>query len=280
MRILKDKEIQEVCEKYKTGKWTQKLLAEQYHCNYATIKKVLEKNNIPIITHTKRGNLNLKEDFFENIDSEEKAYFLGLLFTDGNVHQMKKSGLWQISLELSIKDKDILETFKQLLNSNAKTTYRKRENTEMVAFRIYSEKMAQDLSKYGIIPNKTKATKHLPNVPFNLRKHFIRGMIDGDGAIYKSKYKVDKEYYHITFCSYNYSICEELQQICDSFLDEPNKAKILKDNGKEIYRVHYNNQYKVKQLVTVLYKDSNYYLARKYILAKDIFEDKNEEDIV
>ena len=35
-----------------------------------------------------------------------------------------------------------------------------------------------------------------------------------------------------------------------------------------------------KQLVTVLYKDSNYYLTRKYNLAKKVFESKNEEDIV
>ena len=278
MRVLKEEEIKEICEKYKTGKWTQKLLSEQYHCHYATIKKVLKENNIPIVTHTRRKNLNLRDNFFECIDSEEKAYFLGLMLTDGNVYKTKK-GLWQIGIELSIKDKDIIEAFKEVLNSNAKITYRKRDNTEMVSIKVYSEKMAKDLSKYGIIPNKTRNIKHLPNINKDFEKDFIRGMLDGDGAIYKSKMN-NKEYNHITFCSYSYSICEDFQKICDSYLNEPNKAKILKDNGKEIYRVHYDDQNKVKQLVTVLYKDSNYYLTRKYILAKDIFEDKNEEDIV
>lgn len=278
MRVLKEKEIKEICEKYKTGKWTQKLLSEQYHCHYKTIKKILKENNIPTITHTRRKNLNLKEDFFECIDSEEKAYFLGLMLTDGNVYKTKK-GIWQIGIELSIKDKDIIEIFRKLLNSNAKITYRKRENTEMVSIKIYSEKMAKDLSKYGVIPNKTKLTKHLPNINKIFQKDFIRGMLDGDGAIYKRKGN-NKEYNNITFCSYHYSICEEFKKICDSYLDEPNKTKISKDKGKEIYRVHYNKQSQVKQLVTVLYKDSNYYLTRKYILAKNIFEDKNEEDIV
>lgn len=253
-----------------------KLLAEQYHCGVHIIKQALIANNIPIITRTRRCALNLKDDYFENINTEAKAYFLGFLFADGNVC-CKKNGRKQVSLEVSIKDKDILDLFKKELNSDAKISYRKREHTETVSTRVYSEKMANDLAKHGIIPNKTKETKHLPNtIPISLMKHFIRGLIDGDGAIYKSQDK----YWHITFCSYHFSICEELQKICDSCLDNPNKAKILKDKNQQIYRVHYNDQKKVKQLVTVLYKDSNCYLARKYALARDIFEDKSEEDIV
>ena len=43
MRVLNEEEVKQICEKYSTGKWTQKLLAEQYHCHYATIKKVLKE---------------------------------------------------------------------------------------------------------------------------------------------------------------------------------------------------------------------------------------------
>ena len=136
--------------------------------------------------------------------------------------------------------------------------------------------MCLDLSKYGIIPNKTKKTKTLPDIPNEFKKDFIRGLIDGDGSIYQSSNK----YNHVTFCSYQYNICNQLQNWCDELINSKNKAKILKDKGKEIYRVHYNNQEQVKRLVTVLYKDSNFYLARKYSKAKAIFEDKSEEDIV
>lgn len=274
--IKNDKDIKDICEKYNNGNWTMKLLAEKYHCSSYVVKNILQDNGVEIKTHTRRFNLNFLDHYFENIDTEDKAYFLGLLLTDGNVHIIKKSGLYQISLELCVKDKDILDKFKKVVNSESKVSYRKRENTEMVCVRFYSEIMAKDLSKYGIIPNKTKKLKHLPILSKELMKHFIRGMIDGDGSIYQSCGK----YNHVTFCSYSYNVCNELQKICDGFIKEPNLAKILKDKGKEIYRVHYNDQTKVKQLVTVLYKDSNYYLARKYALAKNIFEDKNEEDIV
>ena len=154
-----------------------------------------------------------------------------------------------------------------------------RKNTicNCAEIQINDQVFCTHLLNLGVVPRKS-GKEIMPNCN-GFEKDFIRGMLDGDGAIYKSKMN-NKEYNHITFCSYSYSICEDFQKICDSYLNEPNKAKILKDNGKEIYRVHYNDQNKVKQLVTVLYKDSNYYLTRKYILAKDIFEDKNEEDIV
>lgn len=275
--IKKQEDIQNICRLYIEQNWTQKLLAEKYHTTSYVIKNILLDNNIPIKTHTRRKGLFLKEDFFEVIDCEEKAYYLGLLFTDGNITLNEhKNCEAQISLEIHAQDKEILDKLKKLINSDAKISYRKRKNTEMVSFRIFSNKMAKDLMKHNVIPNKTKLAKHLSKyIPKEFIKDFIRGMIDGDGAIY-----TNKGYHHVTFCSYQYSICEELQQICDELINDVNKAKILKDKGKEIYRVHYNAQKQVKQLVTVLYKDSNYYLARKYALARDIFEDKSEDDIV
>lgn len=279
-RVIKNlKDIEDICNLYQNENWTLKLLAEKYHTTSYIIKNIIINNNITINLHLKKKNLFVKDNFFEKIDCEAKAYFLGLLFTNGNIFLGNKREA-QISLEISVRDKKVLDVLKELINSEAKISYRKRTNTETVCFRIYSNKVAQDLVKYGIIPNKTKLTKHIPNnIPKEFIKDFVRGLIDGDGAIYKSWVK-GKGYNHITFCSCHKTICEELQQLCDELIQDINKAKILKDNGKEIYRVHYNNQQQVKQLVTVLYKDSNYYLARKYALARDIFEDKSEDDIV
>lgn len=273
-RKFNEKDKDEICRLYIEEKWTQKLIYEKYHCSPQTIRNVLKERQVNIRSHPHMKDYKINEDYFNKIDSEAKAYFLGLLFTDGNVFIRNKSG--QISLEIHIQDKEILDKFKQEVNSNNTISYRKRRNTETVCFRISSYKMCLDLSKYGIIPNKTKKTKTLPDIPNEFKKDFIRGLIDGDGSIYQSSNK----YNHVTFCSYQYNICNQLQNWCDELINSKNKAKILKDKGKEIYRVHYNNQEQVKRLVTVLYKDSNFYLARKYSKAKAIFEDKSEEDIV
>lgn len=42
--------------------------------------------------------------------------------------------------------------------------------------------MAKDLSKYGIIPNKTgKEIFPIDKIPYNMYPHFLRGFFDGDG---------------------------------------------------------------------------------------------------
>lgn len=258
-RTLSKKEIQEVCELYKTGKYTQKLLAEKYHCSTFVIHNVLTLNNIEIKPHFNLKNLELKENFFETIDNEEKAYFLGFLFADGYISKN------EVCCEIHARDIDLLLTFKKLINSQRKISYRKRENTEMVAIKINSVKMVQDLSKYGIIPNKTKNTKHLPQIPEPFKKDFLRGLIDGDGWITKDK----SGHYHLGFVSYYKSICEDFQRMCEEVIGTKNTAKITIKGDNFVSQ--FQSKALVKQLVTALYKDSNYYLTRKYIIAEDIF---------
>ena len=270
----------EICEKYIRENWTIKLLSEKFSVSRHIIKNILLENNIPIKQHTKRSGLFLKEDYFEEINTEAKAYFLGLLFTDGNIYIGNKKTN-QITLELTIRDKEILDIFKKELNTDNKISYRKNiERAETVSVRVFSEKMVKDLSKYYIIPQKTKRVNHLPIglIPVEFQKDFIRGLIDGDGSIYFFGDK--KQYIGLTFCSYSYNICQELQECCNKLINTKNKHKIFTEKNKHISRMCYTKQDITEQLVTVLYKDSNYYLTRKYNLAKVVFESKNEEDIV
>ena len=50
-------------------------------------------------------------------------------------------------------------------------------------------------------------------------------------------------------------------------------------NGKN-YRITLTKKALVKKLITSCYKDAEMYLPRKYMIATNIFEVKNEEDIV
>ena len=277
--VSEDKK-KDICYKYLKENWTIKLLTEKYALSRFIIKKILQENQIPIKRHTKRNRLFMKEDYFEKIDTEAKAYFLGLLFTDGNVFIGKKE-INQIALELTVRDVEILEKLKAELNTNNKITYRKNPNrSETVSLKFFSKKMVEDLSKYGIIPQKTKKTKHLPLdlIPDEFKRDFVRGLIDGDGSVFY--HGESKKYLGVTFCSYSRNICEELKNICDSFIGVETNHKVFTEKNKNISRVTYTKQDVAKQLVTVLYKDSNYYLTRKYNLAKIVFESKDEEDIV
>lgn len=92
---------------------------ESYHTivkavgkDIATIKRIVQENGFTY--NYKPYNKNLKEDFFSNIDSSEKAWLLGFLYTDGSVRKIKNT--YQIRLMIQIKDEPIIDKIISLLN--------------------------------------------------------------------------------------------------------------------------------------------------------------------
>lgn len=247
-----------------------------YHCRHEAIKAVLEKYEIPIKRRGLSKNRLAKEDYFDVIDTEEKAYFLGLMFTDGSIVLDKtKKRSPQISLSLKVLDINIIQKFREELNIESSIIYDKREGKESAILSFRSKQMAESLEEYGIIPRKTYLTKHLPKVPDIFLKDFLRGCLDGDGSIYKEK---KSKKIRIDFCSYHKSVCEDFRNMCDTLLGEVNKNKIA--NYGSAFHIRYNTQAIVGQLATALYKDSKISITRKYSMASLFFENKSEEDIV
>ena len=189
-RVINVNLEKEITSLYTEKRYTQKQLAEKYNCSTFVIHNILVRNNIPIIIQPKI-NREQKDNYFDVIDSEHKAYWLGFIFADGNVYKN------QLSLEVQEKDIDLLKQFKQDLNLNSKISIRHRENTNMCYIRMTSPHLCETLAKYGIVPNKTEITKHLPKIDLQWLPHFLRGLIDGGGWITQDK----QGYFHIGFVS-------------------------------------------------------------------------------
>ena len=275
MRIFNKNDEKNICKMYSEEGKTLEFIRCFYHCRNEAIKTVLTKYNIPIKKRGLSKNRQIKENFFENIDTEEKAYILGLFFTDGYVVLGKNGRSPNIGISLKITDIEILNQIRNILNITSAISYDKRKNKECVSLNFRNQKISEDLAKYGIVPNKTYKTKHLPEIPSTFLKHFLRGLLDGDGSIYQ---ETASKKYRIDFCSYHQSICEEFRQKCNSLLDKKN-TNIIANYGTA-YHIKFNDQKTVKQLATILYKDSKISLARKQKLAENLFEDNSEEDIV
>ena len=79
------------------------------------LRSILKKHNIKCKSSKK---YTFDENFFKNIDTEDKAYWLGFFYADGCVRVRKESS--ESKLKLSIKDIDHLEKFKKSLNGNNK----------------------------------------------------------------------------------------------------------------------------------------------------------------
>lgn len=269
-RIFTIQEEREICDLYQSGKYTQKFLAEKYNVCASVIRNILLAHKIEIKKNVRKVDLNLQENYFSQIDSPEKAYLLGYLFADGNIYKN------QLTLEIHYKDIEILHLLQKELHSSNTISYRKRDNTEMCSCRICSKQICKDLEKYGIVPDKTHQTKHLPNIPQLFLRDFLRGLLDGDGWITRDKLG----YYHIGFVNNYESVCKDFQDMCNSLIEHKTAAKITNKGNNSGYVTQFQSKESVKQLATVLYKDSTCYLTRKYNLATDIFESKGNEDIV
>lgn len=134
------------------------------------------------------------ETFFDSW-SERMAYVLGLIFTDGNIHQGRQkktaspNSYLQGRLQFGQKDLELVEKFLALIGSNSKITHRKRRvmgNTvagELYSFSLASNKLYGRLVELGVKPNKS-LTITFPDIPDEFVRHFIRGCWDGDGTVY------------------------------------------------------------------------------------------------
>lgn len=277
--IFDEKDIIDICNLYTIEKMNMSEIAKQYGTYPLRIRNILTKNGIKIVRFPKKVNKFLKEDFFEDIKTEEQAYWLGVLFTDGSIVKKKDANSYTIRLDVQEQDIDLINKFKTSLNSNGKITRSKHtkngKTTYSVLTTISSNKMSDDLAKYGIIPNKTYLTNTLPKVSKELIPHLLRGLIDGDGSIYTTQsYNLDYNKYYkknvIYFCSYHKQCCQEFLEMTLPLLTRTNKMQVVGEEKTGMYRISFTSQQDIFDLCNKLYLNSHIYLDRKYKKAMDI----------
>ncbi len=181
---LTKSDIEDIKEYYQKG-LTSKQIFELYNNKVGceeTIQVIIRKNGI---SRPRGYQNNFKHDYFKQINTSSKAYFLGFLLTDGNVHTyntLKRQDKIQIGLKY--EDKYILDILKNELNSDNKISEYHKNNRDECYFSVASNEMAKDLSQYGIVPNKTFLINKLPSIPKEFIPDLIRGIFDGDGTVF------------------------------------------------------------------------------------------------
>lgn len=201
----------------------------------------------------------INDSIFEIIDTEEKAYWLGFLYADGNVYIRHEKNRMVNRLELSLAEKDVehLKKYIKFLNGDI-SMLKYRSNVKAYRVSFGSKKVCEDLIKLGCIPNKSLMLK-FPNenqVPKNLIKHFIRGYFDGDGCI--SHLKTNQNSFSISLLG----TFEFLESILSEY-------KLSKDLIRKDKRIKSNtfilNFKRLNGLIVLydLYNNSNIFLNRK-----------------
>ena len=232
------------------------------------IVKTFINNNIPEynlsldnkekIIRTRRKYF-FNEDFFEVIDTQEKAYWLGFLYADGCVTE---DG---IKVELQESDYGHLEKLNLSLNASNKTikiTSRKNKDNKYCLVYYNSKKMVQDLINHGCFIRKTGILKFPSSdqVPDELIVHFMRGYFDGDGCIYQRKIKSGVNSFSVIG---NECFIEEYNRKISLLLKKDKLVKLTNVSTTGYKNLILGGNKQIKKIYDILYKDATIYLDRK-----------------
>ena len=189
--------------------------------------------------------------------TEESAYVLGYVSTDGNVQCDPVASRWGLTITASEKDVDHLERVRQLLKITKPLLYasKTRSYRMIIANRILAEKLV----KLGVVPHKSLIAE-FPRIPPQHLRHFIRGVVDGDGSV--SYFDRPRSPY---FAIRIYSGSQR-------FLVGAEAAISAQTNiSARVYNAHPGNAYvldytcsRAERLGAWLYADSHIFLDRKH----------------
>lgn len=240
-----------IISEYKKGK-TLSALGREFGVSYSTIRNLLKRKGIK--TEGNKHNFPRDEFYFSNIDSKEKAYWLGFLYADGCVHSNSNE------ISISLKDRDHLEKFRKAIKSNNKIgesiDRRYNSSPKIYHFSIKDKQLKSDLIKWGCVPNKSLTLTKIPNIPRDFVSHFIRGYFDGDGSLH---WLNGTKNFRISFVGtepFLKDIQKELGLSLSLGQQKGNKSKYFQVAGRK----------QVPMILDYIYKDSdeNIRLTRKY----------------
>ena len=267
---LSKEKIAEIISDYKSGLSIKKLCIK-HRIGSGPCTDVLKKNGVERRNYKQRARIyTLDEDFFEIIDSEEKAYILGMIFADGNVEVFPKA---MVRIGLKVEDTEHLLKMNVAIGSNSPLFWKKNGVAKngrqkwLVTTHWRSQKLSSDLTKFGCISPKWDSIRLPTNIPNHLLRDFLRGYIDGDGSliILNNKYKSPRLaiYGNRLFLKDVQRIFSEQLSITSCFTEKESSAMLT------VYRVD-----EVKTILDWLYEGSTLYLTRKYNKYSEIKERK------
>jgi predicted DNA-binding protein YlxM (UPF0122 family) len=269
-------------------------LADKYNCSITGLTDALKKYGLESrgqfdkngIAYNRKYSCN--DNYFNKIDSGDKAYWLGFLYADGCNMEDRNS----VYLNQSAPRDYILHKFKKSIKATnpinlTKAACVREIKDRMVnvqdAFRIQiiSQQLSQDLAKLGCGQNKTH-TLTFPTtdqVPKEFYADFIRGYFDGDGSV--SAHSGGKE------LQFNFMGTKEfltgLQKIFIRLGFSETKISPARKDA-EIHMLIYAGIKNIKRFYNYIYNGSPLYLIdkkekfEKYIASKKIAKEQKLQD--
>lgn len=258
---------------YIQGKTVREIMVERGVSDVA-ISAFLRRQGIPVVK-TYEYEFDINE--FDSIDSEGKAYFLGLIFADGNIHKDQ--------LTLSSNDLDVLQKFNAcFLSDLAIAEVKKKAFGDQYNYKqhykisVWRNGLADKLAQHGIYERKTSTATFPTTIPYHLMKHFVRGYMDGDGSFscymsHCSRRSYKERKYMLSFEGTE-NFLEGLRREINIHIGVDIRSNLRKRHETDncCYSLRTSGKTRVMTILDWLYTDCNYFMNRKYIKYKGLKE--------
>lgn len=267
-RRLSHEEKTQLFEMFETGKYSGNQLTNYFPISQVAINGLLRRNGYAAKSASElKRKYPIVEDFFDVIDTEEKAYILGLLYADGYNNTDRNS----VSLGLKETDREILDKITALIQPTKPLQYINTQNNgfknSQNQYRLVMEsrKISQRLVELGCGKAKTHnlVFPTEEQVPKHLQRHFVRGYFDGDGSVSGDKHKQLSFVGTIDFLLPLQQILIEELGFSKTKLDQRHKER-----DDEVRSLRYFGINQCKTFRDWLYKDATICMERK----KNIFD--------
>ena len=206
--------------------------------------------------------------YFDTIDTEDKAYWLGFLTADGWISKSAKTGSGVVGIELQYGDMGHLKKFNKSIKGNYQVVDRWRpclistKDTEKLhhtcVIRIFSLIMYKTLERIGFSNNKSYNFS-IPTMQNDLIRHFVRGYFDGDGCLCFTN-----QSFHVGFDTASENLNYGIVDILESRGFKFSNNNYINNFGTTMYRININGMDEKIDFLDWIYQDSSIYLDRKY----------------
>ena len=258
-----DKRVDDVMQLFNQGK-NQTEIKDELHMDWKNVRKILKENNVDVTKNSWKHKYKINEHYFDNIDNPNKAYIIGLLYSDGNLGKDSST----IKLFLQDRDKKILEDILFELESDYPLRFydysNKPNHSNQYGFIINNRFVYKSLLNYGLFPNKSLTIKYPTNIPDEYQRDFLRGYFDGDGTIHSSKGGKN--------CSFvgTYDFCITAKEVIEKNVEVNCSVYQYYDNGITS-RLQISGGRQVPKFLSWIYDNCYLKLERKYLKYLECF---------
>jgi hypothetical protein len=252
-----ENEIKFIVSEYEKGVSVAKL-SKQFRTSYCPINRVLKEANVQKRNLSDIHKLyNISEEVFEKIDTEEKAYWLGMLYADG----YNREDRGYVCLSLHEQDIDTILKFKEFTRYTAPIKTIITKTTRAKALTLYNQKISKDLALLGCVQAKTHKIDK-PPIDARFYKAFILGYFDGDGGITFNKNEYNRPDVAITG---NLPLIDFIRKVV---YDELNlnfyKKKRHKERNNNVWTISLCGTNVCLKFLRWIYESSSPRMNRKY----------------